>query len=83
MPVLSLFRRPPIVASEGRRPRVLLGATGSVAAITVAELAGKLADFADVRVVTTAAAQRFFSEASLPPGCRPLLGAPFAPLPLR
>lgn len=60
-----------------RRPRVLLGVTGSVAAIKLPELAGKLQRFADVRVVATPSAQHFFTETELPADCRPLLGELF------
>lgn len=60
-----------------RRPRVLLGVTGSVASIKVPELAAKLQRFADVRVVATPSARHFFTEAELPEDCRPLLGASF------
>ncbi len=57
-----------------RRPHVLLGVTGSVAAIKVPQLAAALREFADVRVVATPAAKHFFTEQQLPPECRPLLG---------
>lgn len=61
-------------ASAVRRPRVLLGVTGSVASIKAPELAAKLQRFADVRVVASPSAQHFFTEADLPEACRPLLG---------
>jgi phosphopantothenoylcysteine synthetase/decarboxylase len=54
---------------------VLLGVTGSVAAIKVPELATQLRRFADVRIVATPSAQHFFTEEQLPAECRPLLGA--------
>ncbi len=57
-----------------RRPRILLGATGSVAAIKVAELARHLAAVAEVRIIATDAAKHFIDEAQLPHQCRPLLG---------
>ena len=47
----------------------------SFLASKVPELAAKLADFAEVRVLATPSAQHFFKEEELPPGCRPLLGA--------
>ncbi len=68
--IAVLFGRPP----AARRPHVLLGVTGSVAAIKVPQLAAALREFADVRVVATPAAKHFFTEQQLPPECRPLLG---------
>jgi phosphopantothenoylcysteine decarboxylase len=53
-------------AAPPRRPRVLLGLTGSVAAVKAPELAAALGAFADVRVVATDAARRFFDAAALP-----------------
>jgi phosphopantothenoylcysteine synthetase/decarboxylase len=49
-----------------RRPRVLLGLTGSVASIKAAPLVAALALIADVKVVATAAATHFFDAADLP-----------------
>lgn len=46
-----------------RRPRVLLGVTGSVAAVKAPELALALAAFADVRLVVTEAGARFLALA--------------------
>ena len=57
-----------------RRPRVLLGATGSVAAIKLGQLASALLEFADVRVVATAGACHFFEESALPAAALPVLG---------
>lgn len=59
----------------GRRPQVLLAASGSVAAIKLPELARLLAEFADVRLLLTAAARKFVSEADFPPEVLPLYGA--------
>jgi phosphopantothenoylcysteine synthetase/decarboxylase len=56
------------------RPHVLLGVTGSVAAIKVPELATKLLHFADVRIVATPSARHFFTQEQLPAECGPLLG---------
>ena len=53
---------------------MLLGVTGSVAAIKVPELVTKLLRFADVRIVTTPSAQHFFTQEQLPAECGPLLG---------
>ena len=49
-----------------RRPRILLGASGSVAAIKVAELADLLAEFAEVKLVLTKAARHFVTQEDLP-----------------
>jgi Flavoprotein len=64
----------PQICRPSARPHVLLGVTGSVAAIKVPELATQLRQFADVRVVATTSAQHFFTEEQLPAECRPLLG---------
>lgn len=45
---------------QRRRPRVLLGVTGSVAAIKVPELVCRLAVFADVHVVLTKGGSNFW-----------------------
>ncbi|KAK9835383.1 hypothetical protein WJX81_006182 [Elliptochloris bilobata] len=50
-----------------RQPRVLLGVSGSVAAIKTAEVAALLCAWADVRVVTTDVGRRFVTG-QLPPG---------------
>ncbi|KAH8087674.1 phosphopantothenoylcysteine decarboxylase [Aureococcus anophagefferens] len=50
-------------AVVGRRPRVLLGATGSVATVKVPKLALALSDVADVRVVVTEKAKTFLAKA--------------------
>ncbi|KAH8064533.1 phosphopantothenoylcysteine decarboxylase [Aureococcus anophagefferens] len=47
----------------GRRPRVLLGATGSVATVKVPKLALALSEVADVRVVVTEKAKTFLAKA--------------------
>ncbi|KAJ1496065.1 flavoprotein [Baffinella frigidus] len=52
-----------------RPPRVLLGLSGSVAAIKAEELVKALSAFADVRVVTTAKAAHFFSPEALTAAC--------------
>lgn len=60
----------------GRRPRVLLAASGSVAAIKLPELARLLADFAEVQLLLTEAARKFVTEAEFPPEVLPIHGAP-------
>lgn len=59
-------------AAGGRRPRILLAASGSVAAIKLPELARLLAEFADVRLLLTAAARKFVAEADFPPVVLPI-----------
>ncbi|KAL3151339.1 hypothetical protein ABBQ38_013171 [Trebouxia sp. C0009 RCD-2024] len=54
------------LSSQGRRPRILLGASGSVAAIKVVELAYLLAEFAEVKLVLTKAARHFVQQDDLP-----------------
>ncbi|GAB4814253.1 hypothetical protein N2152v2_001299 [Parachlorella kessleri] len=61
-------------AMPPRRPRVLLGVTGSVATIKLPILARLLLQECDVIVVTTKASRYFFQEEQLPPDCRPVLG---------
>ncbi|GLD99974.1 hypothetical protein PINS_up008702 [Pythium insidiosum] len=46
-----------------RKPRILLGVSGSVAAVKAPELALRLHAFADVRVVVTASAEFFLARA--------------------
>lgn len=53
---------------------MLLGATGSVAAIKVAELAHLLVAFAEVKIVATKAARHFIKEIELPPAARHMHG---------
>lgn len=53
-------------ATACRRHRVLLGASGSVAAIKVVELAHLLAEFAEVKMVLTKAARHFVQHDGLP-----------------
>ena len=48
-----------------RRPRVLLAASGSVAAIKFEVLCRSVAEWADVRAVATASALHFIDGASL------------------
>ncbi|CAG9464510.1 unnamed protein product [Pedinophyceae sp. YPF-701] len=58
-----------------RRPRVLLGLTGSVASIKAAQLCAGLAQFAEIRVVATTSAQHFIAASGdrLPKQCLPIL----------
>lgn len=44
------------------RSNVLIGVTGSVAAIKLEELAEKLSEFATIKIVTTAAAKHFLDR---------------------
>ncbi|KAG2493200.1 hypothetical protein HYH03_008620 [Edaphochlamys debaryana] len=62
------------VPSGARRPRVLLGATGSVASIKVAALCQLLLEFADVKLVVTSSAKNFINEDDLPEAVKPILG---------
>ncbi|CAD7701470.1 unnamed protein product [Ostreobium quekettii] len=59
---------------QSARPNVLLGASGSVAAVKVPRIAELLSEFAAVKVIATDAAGHFFAELDLPPPCQPLLG---------
>jgi phosphopantothenoylcysteine decarboxylase len=62
-----------IISQAPRRPRVLLGISGSVATIKLTQLTTLLLDFADVHVVSTKSARHFFNEAELPKQCGPVL----------
>ncbi|CAL4952175.1 unnamed protein product [Urochloa decumbens] len=53
-------------AAQRRRPRVLLAASGSVAAIKFEGLCRSVAEWADVRAVATASALHFIDRASFP-----------------
>ncbi|GIL64028.1 hypothetical protein Vafri_18017, partial [Volvox africanus] len=59
---------------DGRRPRVLLGSTGSVASIKVAGLCRLLLEIADVKLMVTSSAKNFINEADLPTEVKPVLG---------
>ncbi|CAM9200328.1 unnamed protein product, partial [Chrysoparadoxa australica] len=48
-----------------RRPRVLLGCTGSVAAVKVPELALHLGEFAELRIVKTVASEHFLAHSAI------------------
>lgn len=57
----------PVELVQKRRPRILMGATGSVAAVKVPHLVKALGQFADVRLITSDAARPFLTcEADLP-----------------
>jgi phosphopantothenoylcysteine decarboxylase len=56
------------------RPRVLLGVSGSVAAIRVGQLAHLLCNYAEVKVVATTAARHFLKDADFPKACLPIHG---------
>ena len=53
---------------------MLLGVSGSVAAIKAAQLVHLLAAFSDVKIVATKAARHFIKEEDLPPSTLPLHG---------
>ncbi|DBB07225.1 hypothetical protein WJX77_010998 [Trebouxia sp. C0004] len=57
-----------------KRPTVILGVSGSVAAIKVVELAHLLAAFAEVKIVATKAARHFIEEDELPAAVQPIHG---------
>lgn len=57
-----------------RKARVLLGVSGSVAAIKVAQLVHELTLLYDVKIVATTAARHFINEQELPPSVLPLHG---------
>ncbi|CAO2161440.1 unnamed protein product [Urochloa humidicola] len=59
-------------AAQRRRPRVLLAASGSVAAIKFEGLCRSVAEWADVRAVATASALHFIDRASFPSAAIPL-----------
>lgn len=44
------------------RPRVLLGATGSVATVKIAQIATELRAFCEVRIILTKSANHFFQQ---------------------
>ncbi|XP_071692858.1 phosphopantothenoylcysteine decarboxylase-like [Rutidosis leptorrhynchoides] len=58
------LREPVQVNNGGRKPRILLAATGSVAAIKFGNLCSCFADWADVRAVATQAALHFIDRTS-------------------
>lgn len=55
-------------------PKVILGVSGSVAAIKIVELAHLLAAFAEVKIVATKAAKHFIQEDELPAAVQPIHG---------
>lgn len=55
------------------RPHVLLGVTGSVAAVKAPELAQLLCQHSEVKVVVTDAASNFLTEDDFPLAAQPLL----------
>jgi phosphopantothenoylcysteine decarboxylase len=56
-----------------RRPRILLGVSGSVATIKLTQITKLLLEFADVHIVSTKSARHFFNEAELPDQCGQVL----------
>ena len=70
--------------SQQRRPRVLLGLSGSVACVKAPQLVAALSAFADVRVVATHAALRFLPPPADAAGnATAASSAASAPAPLR
>ena len=61
--------------TSDRLPRVLLAASGSVAAIKLPEVAAALVCLAEVRVLLTAAARHFVTDDMLPMAVLPVYGA--------
>ena len=61
-----LYNREQVLCLMCRRHRVLLGASGSVAAIKVVQLAHLLAEFAEIKLVLTKAAKHFVQQDDLP-----------------
>jgi phosphopantothenoylcysteine decarboxylase len=55
-----------------RRPRILLGVSGSVATIKLTQLTNLLIEFADVQIISTTSARHFFNETELPQECGPV-----------
>ncbi|KAH7277362.1 hypothetical protein KP509_39G047100 [Ceratopteris richardii] len=53
-----------------QKPRILLAASGSLAAIKFGVLADSLSDWAEVRVVATKSALHFINRQSLPPSIK-------------
>jgi phosphopantothenoylcysteine decarboxylase len=50
--------------AKRRRPRILIGVTGSVAAVKVPELCAELCKFAQLKVVFTQSSRHFFERAA-------------------
>eukprot|EP00884_Botryococcus_braunii_P011800 jgi/Botrbrau1/20620/Bobra.113_1s0045.1 len=61
-------------SDRSRRPRILLAATGSVAAIKVPELARLLLSVGEVRMLATEPARHFFTDHEVPSAARPVHG---------
>jgi len=55
-----------VVDAAPRRPRILLAASGSVAAVKFANLCHCFSEWADVRAVATSASLHFIDRASMP-----------------
>ncbi|GAX79278.1 hypothetical protein CEUSTIGMA_g6718.t1 [Chlamydomonas eustigma] len=56
------------------KPHIILGVTGSVAAVKTAELCSSLLSLGEVRVIATDASKRFLKETLIPTSALPLLG---------
>eukprot|EP00882_Tetradesmus_deserticola_P016707 GHRQ01017862.1.p1 GENE.GHRQ01017862.1~~GHRQ01017862.1.p1 ORF type:complete len:200 (+),score=62.19 GHRQ01017862.1:547-1146(+) len=59
---------------EKRQPRILLAATGSVAAIKIPQLCQLLQQLGDVKLASTKSAAYFFTQEQLPKGLGPVAG---------
>jgi phosphopantothenoylcysteine decarboxylase len=59
--------------SYNRRPRILLGVSGSVATVKLSVVVKRLLEWADVHIVSSNSARHFFKDADLPPSCLPVL----------
>jgi phosphopantothenoylcysteine decarboxylase len=60
-------------AAPARRPRVVLGVSGSVATVKASLLTHALLEFADVCIVSTRSALHFFDTSALPQEATPVL----------
>ena len=75
-PAPTLLAGIPIANEEAptlRRPRILLGVSGSVATTKLSIVARSLLQFADVHIVASKSSRHFFSHGDLPGECGPVL----------
>ncbi|CAN1167388.1 Phosphopantothenoylcysteine decarboxylase [Linum perenne] len=59
-------REPAIPTAESRKPRILLAASGSVAAIKFANICHSFSEWAEVKAVATKASLHFIDRATIP-----------------
>ena len=64
------MKTPTAEISPHSKPRIILAASGSVAAIKFGILADSLSDWAEVRAVATKSALHFIDRVSLPPSVK-------------